>query len=238
MKRIFCIFVTLFSLFALCSCKNEPPESDSPESTEQEYASFFCTKESVDEFVAIAESLQGEGKLSVLGITEENLYNVTPPQVSAMTNVKIFKDSDSCASFILIDGEIYPICEYFGGYGFVNAVPCDLDNDGNLELLVASSWGSGLHRSIVSIFDIETKESIVIYNTATTDNPKIDLFVATVSPSLSSQESSKLPVYYQIYSAKIKVNDHNLAKLSYVATDTIGSVEYENDTFIFKPVNK
>ena len=51
----------------------------------------------------------------------------------------------------MVDNEVYPLCESFGGFGFVNAIPCDFDNDGNKDLFVASSWGSGLHRSVISV---------------------------------------------------------------------------------------
>lgn len=238
MKRLCSILITLFVLFTVCSCNQAPPNADTPDPAEQNSMSSACSKDSVDEFLAITGHMQGDGLLSGFSITEENLYNVTPPQVSAATDVKIFKASDSCASFILIDNEIYSICESFGGYGFVNAVPCDFDQDGHTDLLVASSWGSGLHRSIISVFNVETKESTVVYDTATTDDPPIDLFVTAETPSTSSSDPTELPTYYRIYSAEIKVNDNNAAKLSYVATDMIGTVEYENGAIVFKPASK
>lgn len=232
MKRWFSIFVIISILFVMCSCNNELPNNDDSEFTEQDYMSAVRSKDSVDEFMTVAGNMQGDGLLSGFTFTEENCYNVTPVQVAAAINLKIFKFSDSCASFALIDGEIHPICSSFGGYGFVNAVPCDFDNDGNIDLLIASSWGSGLHRSQISVFNTKTKESTVIYDTFDTDNPQIDLFVATAGSSFSSK--APLPIYYHIYSAKIKVNDNNLADLSYAAADMIGSVEFENGAIVFK----
>ena len=137
----------------------------------------------------------------------------------------------------MIDNEVYTLCEWFGGYGFVNAVPCDFDNDGNKDLLVASSWGSGLHRSIISVFNSTTKESTVIYDTSTTDNPQIDLFVAISTPSFSSKDPSSLPIYYQVYSTEIKSNDNNLADLSYVATGVVGSISTNNGVITFIPTD-
>ena len=104
-------------------------------------------------------------------------------------------------------------------------------------MLIASSWGSGLHRSIISVFNTTTKESIVVYDTSTTDNPSVDLFVAAASPSFSSKDPQDLPVYYQVYSANIEVNGNNLADLSYTATGVIGSVVVENGTPVFKPMD-
>lgn len=237
MKRIFCIICAFTMLFLLCSC------ADNHAQNANEHASVKTpiNKDSVKEFMLLLEKIVPSGHIYGDEIREENCYNVTPIEVAAETDMKIFKLSDSCASFVMIDNEIYPLCEFLGGYGFVNAIPCDFDNDGNKDLLVASSWGSGMHRSIISVFNSVTKESTVIYNTFTTDNPGIDLFVAAESPVFSSKKIEDWPIYYQVYSAEITVNDreaYNLADLSYVATDLVGSIEIENGKPVFKPYQK
>ncbi|MBO4971450.1 MAG: hypothetical protein J6D45_01410 [Clostridia bacterium] len=238
MKRFCLIMITLMMILALCSCNSESNNKDNFDSTEKTYMTTPCSKEDVDAFCDIIGELQGEGLLSGLVLDKGKCFNVTPQEVALETNYKIFKFSDSCASFVMIDNEVYTLCEWFGGYGFVNAVPCDFDNDGNKDLLVASSWGSGLHRSIISIFNSVTKESTVIYDTSTTDNPQINLFVAAVSPSFSSKDPSDSSIYYQVYSAEIKSNDNNLANLSYVATGIIGSISTENGVIAFIPTEK
>ena len=65
---------------------------------------------------------------------------------------------------------------------------------------------------------------------------RLDLFVATASPSFSSKDPQDLPIYYQICSANIEVNGNNLADLSYAATGVIGSVVVENGAPVFKPM--
>lgn len=234
MKRWFSVFMVISILFVMCSCSGELPNNDDSEPAEQDFMSAVCSKDSVDEFMTAAGNMQGAGLLSGFTFTEENCYNVTPMQVAAVTDIKIFKFSDSCASFALIDGEIHEICVSFGGYGFVNAVPCDFDNDGNIDLLIASSWGSGLHRSQISVFNTKTKESTVVYDTTATDNPQVDLVVAAVSPAFSSKDPQDLPIYYHIYSAEIRFNNNNGADLSYAPIEMIGSVELENGAIVFK----
>ena len=179
-----------------------------------------------------------DGLSAGMKLDEEHCYNVTPLSVATETDIKIFKFSDSCMTLALIDNEVYEICTSFGGYGFVNAVPWDYDEDGNLDLLIASSWGSGLHRSEISVFNTKTKESIVVYDTSTTDDPSVDLFIAAGSPSISSEDISSIPIYYQVYSANIAVKENNLADLSYTATGVIGSVVVENGTPVFKPMGE
>ena len=237
MKRFCLIMIALMMIIGLCSCNSESNNKDNFDNTEKTYMTTPCSKEDVGAFCDIIGELQGEGLFSGFVLDREKCFNVTPQQVAWETNYKIFKFSDSCASFVMIDNEVYTLCESFGGYGFVNAVPCDFDNDGNKDLLVASSWGSGLHRSIISVFNSTTKESTIIYDTSTTDNPQVDLFVAISSPSFSSKDPSALPIYYEVYSAKIKPNDNNLADLSYVATGIVGSISADNGEIAFIPTN-
>ena len=156
-----------------------------------DYISAPCSKDGVEELMSIIGEIELGGLSAGMITDKEHCYNVTPLSVAAETDIKIFKFSDSCLSLALIDNEVYEICTSFGGYGFVNAVPWDYDEDGNLDLLIASSWGSGLHRSEISVFNTKTKESIVIY--VAYDNPFTDLFVAAVSPSFSSEDINDVP---------------------------------------------
>lgn len=235
MKRLFYLLLTGIVLISLTGCQTNTDNSDKNENN-VDYMTTSCIKDYVDEFMSIIGEVELGGLSTGMTLDKKHCYNVTPLSVAEQTDIKIFKFSDSCVSLALIDGEVYSICESFGGYGFVNAVPWDYDEDGNLDLLVASSWGSGLHRSIISVFNTTTKESIAVYDTSDTDNPSADLFVAAVSPSFSSKELQDLPIYYQVYSANIKVNDNNLADLSYTTTGVIGSVVDENGAPVFKPI--
>lgn len=235
MKKIFCILFLCAMIFSLGSCN----DNNTQNANEYETMKTNLSKDYVSEFMELlGEKVELGGLLSGFVLDEEHCFNVTPPQVAAETDMKIFKFSDSCASFVLLDNNIYEICTSFGGYGFLNAVPCDFDNDNNIDLLVASSWGSGVHRSIISIFNSVTKESIVLFDSSNTENPNVDLFVAITTPSFSSKESDELPIYYSAYAAKIIINDtgnYNLADLSYVATDLMGTIEVEDGTPVFKP---
>lgn len=237
MKRSCIIMMTLMMIIGMCSCNLVSNNKADSDDTEKLYMTAPCSKEDVDAFCDIVGEIQGDGLISGFDLDKEKCFNVTPEQVALETSYKIFKFSDSCASFVMIDNEVYTLCEWFGGYGFVNAVPCDFDNDGNKDLLVASSWGSGLHRSIISVFNSTTKESTVIYDTSTTDNPQIDLFVAISTLSFSSKDPSALPIYYEVYSAEIKSNDNNLADLSYVATGVVGSISTDNGVITFIPTD-
>lgn len=240
MKKFSCLFLSIMFLIIITACessnKSQPSNNTYIDTIPTDYMTTSCSKDYVDEFIDIIGEVELEGLLTGLTLDKEHCFNVTPEAVANQTDIKIFKFSDSCISLALIEGKAYSICNSFGGYGFVNAVPWDYDEDGNLDLLVASSWGSGLHRSEISVFNTTTKESILVYNTATTDNPSIDLFVATDSPNSSSEDHNDVPIYYQIYSANIEMQNDNFAHLHYTATDIIGSVSAANGVLSFNPI--
>ena len=183
--------------------------------------------------------IEPNGLLSGYKFGEETCYNVTPPEVATETNIKFFKFSDSCASFVMMDNEIYPLCEFFGGYGFVNAIPCDFDNDGNKDLLVASSWGSGLHRSVISVFNSVSKKSTILYDTSTTDTPRTDLIVAQSTANIFTDDPDiDEKLFYSVLSVKINVENNNFANLAYDVTGVAGYIECEDNTPQFIPYQK
>ena len=233
MKRILCIFCVITTLFLLCSCKDD----GSNKANEYESMKTNISKDYVSEFM---ELLGGEIELGGLSsgmvLDEEHCYNVTPPQVASETDMKIFKFSDSCISLVLLDDQIYNLCESFGGYGFVNAIPCDFDNDGNKDLLIASSWGSGMHRSIISVFNSVSKESTILYDTSTTDTPNADLIVAQSTANIFTGDPEiDEKLYYSVLSVKINIEDNNLSNLSYTVIGVKGHIECEDNTPQFIP---
>lgn len=237
MKKILCIFCVITMLFLLCSCKDD----SSHKANEYESMKTSISKDHVAEFMQLLGGEIELGELSSgLVLDEEHCYNVTPPQVSTEMNMKIFKFSDSCTSFVMVDNEIYSLCESFGGYGFVNAIPCDFDNDGNKDLLVASSWGSGMHRSIISVFNSVSKESTVLYDTSITDNANVDLIVSRSSANIftDNPEIDERLYYYSVLSVKINVENNNFAQLSYVVDGIEGNIESKNGTPMFIPYQK
>ena len=242
-KHIAIILMVIVLCIFLSSCSspvNNPEasrsDSETAQSDTQEWMHTECSKDFVKEFMSILGTVKGDGLLSGYVFDEEHCYNVTPSAVSLSTDIKIFKFSDSCASFALIDGEVYEICTSFGGYGFFNAVPWDYDEDGTTDLLIASSWGSGMHRSEISVFNVKTKESILICTSVESGsgNTDHDWFVATQSPSSYTGDLEESPICYVVYSAEIK-SDDSLVDLSYLAKSCAGSIDLENGTPVFHP---
>ena len=245
-KHTAVLLLVLFLCILLSSCSstaNDPEtnhsNSETSQSDTQDWMHTECSKDYVKEFMSILGTVKGDGLLSGYDFDEEHCYNVTPRAVSMRTDIKIFKFSDSSLSLALIDGEVYEICEWLGGYGFFNAVPWDYDEDGTMDLLIASSWGSGMHRSEISVFNVKTKQSTIICTSIESGNEDLgnDWFVATQSPSSYTGDPEEIPIYYVIYSAKIKSGD-SFVDLSYVAKSFVGSIELEYGMPIFHPYKK
>ena len=123
------------------------------------------SREGVDEFLAVIGRLHGDGLLKGADFSPETCLNVTTERVAAETDIRIFQYSKTGASFAVVDGEVHEICRWFGGWGFFDAFPWDYDGDGQTDLLIASSWGSGLHRAELSVFNRATKEITLIHDT-------------------------------------------------------------------------
>lgn len=244
MRKLTAVFlVVLFLCMLLSSCSTTANESEANGSESetsqidtQEWMHTECSKDYVKEFMSILGTVKGDGLLSGYDLDEEHCFNVTPSAVSESTDIKIFKFSDSCVSFALIDGEVFEICPSFGGYGFFNAVPWDYDEDGTTDLLIASSWGSGMHRSEISVFNAKTKQSTVICTSleAGNRNTDHDWFVATQSPSSYTGDPKEVPIFYVVYSAEMKSGD-SLVDLSYLAKSCVGSIDIEDGTPVFHP---
>ena len=149
MKKLLCILCVSSLILLLCFCK-----ASTIKTNEYEPAKTTVSKDSVKEFMSLLKELAPSGEFVGYEYDESKCYNVTPTQVAKDTDMKIFKFSDSCASFIMVDNEVYYLYDSFGRYGFVNAIPCDFDNDGNKDLLIASSGGGlRMHFSIISVFN-------------------------------------------------------------------------------------
>lgn len=93
-----------------------------------------------------------------------NCYNVTPQEITDKYGLCIFKfDGDGGGNiygegFLLYENEIYHLGNAWGGYGLSSFAIADIDHNGSNELYFAFSWGSGIHRSQLCYFDMQSKE--------------------------------------------------------------------------------
>lgn len=233
-KRLLVIlFVILIFVFTSCTNKDLNELSKAEQNTDnsckpQSYMTGNCSKNNVKEFMSVFGEQESGGYV----LDKKHCYNVTPQQIAEETSAQIFKFSDSCASFLYLDNQVYQLGEGVGGYGFVNAVLCDFDHDGNKDILYTYSWGSGQHRSVVAVFNTQTMENTVICNSFDTDKPNMDLYVCAHTPS-GDIPNDEIQKSFVVYTVNIEVQKGNFANLGCVLTDTVGSIESENGIPVF-----
>jgi beta-lactamase regulating signal transducer with metallopeptidase domain len=118
-------------------------------------AAIVGTQDGVDAFLAMQKDFKS-------GYDTDKCYNITPESIVENSDYRIFKYDKSSASFLLYEGEVYPLGEWFGGLGVTSMALADMDSDGESELYFTYSWGSGLHRSHVAYFSPSAKEIVAL----------------------------------------------------------------------------
>ncbi len=114
--------------------------------------SITGTQSGVKEFLALQEGFHS-------GYDLDTCYNITPDSFGENSGYSIFKFDLSCASFLLYENKVYPLGEWFGGFGVTSMA---LAEDGSQELFFTYSFGSGLHRSHIAYFDPVMKKVVPI----------------------------------------------------------------------------
>ena len=62
-----------------------------------------CGREGVEEFMTAFARICSKGTLDGYPADEEHCFNVTPESVAQETDIRIFKFSNSCRSFVLVE---------------------------------------------------------------------------------------------------------------------------------------
>ncbi len=124
----------------------------------------------LDEFFAADPSTLPKGEVPA-PVTRKTLWHITPAGLYEATGVRVFKNTSGSESYFLLDGCLYEILS-FGGFGIHNAVVCDYDLNGVNDVLFTTSFGSGIHRCAVSVFNTETRKTHGIpFHIGTQDTP-------------------------------------------------------------------
>lgn len=146
------------------------------------------------------------------------LRDVTPEAVLTETGCRLFKNLDSCESF-LADGERCGELGFaFGGYGLCSAVPWDYDENGTVDLLYTYSWGSGMHRSILALFDRTKWEKQDLYGYfPENDSPGTDLLV-------ERETDERGEPAFPVYAVDVQVQNRDFTDLRFTKKEEAGVV--------------
>lgn len=169
-----------------------------------EKTQFSYTKNDVAGFYALLKEKSKD--LSPM-LLEGNCYNVTTSNLGRL-GIGLFKFKDECDTFLQC-GEV--LCYFavgFGGYGFINAVTCDFDNNGVSDILYTYSYGSGIHRSVVAVFNMTTFAVTTLFSTMDDDWPEKDSRMADLTLEKKVEDGKSI---YETCISKIGFEDGFLA---------------------------
>ncbi len=133
----------IWSIFKIASIEEMPVK-----------ATISGTQDDVENFLSLQRDFKS-------GYDNDTCYNITPNYIRQNSDYSVFKYDTSSASFLLYEGKVYPLGEWFGGFGVNSMAISDLNGDQKPELYFTYSFGSGLHRSNIAYFDPVEKKVIV-----------------------------------------------------------------------------
>ena len=149
--------------------------------------------------------------------SNDELYNITPQEITDKYGFRIFKYDQCCESYLEFNGGIYHIGTGFGGAGTTSFAVADLNSDGNPELYYTFSWGSGMHRSQIGYFDTAVLTDFAINYSL----PDHEIKLSSTNAALEVCEASV-------------VESNGFANIKTTAKDKIGELIYENGAIQFK----
>jgi len=239
MKKPVCLVLIFFMMTLLCACSSGGEQTTAAagqtttSAVKAQVVSSAISKDSVHAFMEVLKEKQKQGFIAQYPFSADLCYNVTPDGIKEETGGEIFKFGDSGQTFLLLEGHVYELGVSFGGYGLMSAVPCDFDGDGNKDIVYTYSWGSGIHRSHLAVFNTRTKESAELYNTLDKNDLSksgLDIIVSAVP---SSSSDSGAPFDYIVETVTVTVRDGNFAALQFTLTGTLGSVKSADGVPVF-----
>lgn len=198
-------------VFDLCLMKRDLLEKTNNSDSIDTFG-LIPTESGVDEFIAQYSVPQNEYE-------NDELYNITPQEITDKYGFRIFKYSQNCETFLEYNGNVYILGTGFGGNGTTSFAVTDLNNDGNIEIYFTYSWGSGMHHSQVGYFDTATLKEIDF------DYSGWDDMVLTVNNG-----------HLEAYTA-----DWNIKSFVYIEAtpkDKVGEISVENGNIVFNTVSE
>jgi hypothetical protein len=120
-------------------------------------------KISIEEAKKLIVATQNFSHLSNM---EFELIEITPSDIWDHTKCQLFKivAGSNLETFIVTNQEAIQIGNGLGGFGVTSAVPYDVNKDGAMDIVYAYSFGSGMHRSIISWIDLKSYTEYPVRN--------------------------------------------------------------------------
>jgi hypothetical protein len=179
-KFLLCLLV-IISLLSLTGCgqTKEQPEPSVPVTNDLEQKAYHIPPEkqkesySIEDFKEFHYEYLKLNNIKSLPPSESSgseapkndslanykVYDITPETVKKEIKCQIFKVDYSCEAYVIYKSKVFHIGLGFGGLGVVDIATCNFDGNRQKDLIYTYSFGSGLHRSHIGVFNLtEEKE--------------------------------------------------------------------------------
>ena len=158
MKRITTLLLCLLFAVSILGCSNTSgiysifPMKQTSGAVDQQIIDDFLTD---NEEYANYEEIQ-KNVPDILSYLE----NITPDSLKEICSIYRFTFETATSlggeTFLVYDNSVYPLGCAFGGYGITEFAY--ISSNENHALYFIYSWGSGIHRSHIGMFDFNTKQ--------------------------------------------------------------------------------
>lgn len=239
MKRLVLVLLCAVLAFSAMACNDsEVYTGDQPKDAEVTDKKEYERVDTQGFMSALLDAYDAKA-VKADGVSKDDLdiekcVEVTPEGVFEATGVQLFKFVDNYASFMIKDGEIKEACYSLGGSGFSDAIPWDYDQNGVEDLLVASSWGSGTHRSELYLWDMVKME-------------QVDLSAMYIKSSFFSvgdigfdfideNDHSKGIVIYALGYTQVKDEENQTVEFIPHRGEDMAEIRMENGVFVYVPL--
>lgn len=174
MRKIIIVLLTISVIVCVtgCSTMKKPESSNSSSSILSEQKIYHIPQAQrkdnytvegfgslYSEYLKLNNQLELSPENDKTGMSKEEklkyytICDITPKEVKEEIGCQIFKVNYSCETYVVYKSKVFGIGLGFGGYGVVSLTTSDFDGNGQKDLIYTFSWGSGMHRSHIGIFN-------------------------------------------------------------------------------------
>ena len=192
----------------------------------------YATKEGVPAFFKLLSEQIPDAVTGLNATAEEDCYNITPPGADPKTDLQVFMSYKTGRCYIVQDGKIRLTIDYV-----TSMLLCDIDNNGEKDLLFMTGWGSGIVRDLVCVYSATTQKNTSIHMSER-GYKRDRLWVAASGADVYFEGKTEADnnIQYPLLSVEKVYENYKLS--GYAVTGIYGSVVYKDGEYQFVPYKK
>ena len=208
------------------------PTTPPAPTSSQKYTRLDTTsKEGVPAFFKLLSEQIPDAVTGLNATAEEDCYNITPPGADAKKDFQVFMSVRTAYVYIVQDGAIVGTIR-----GVLNLLLVDMDKDGKKDLLFTTTWGSGIERDLVCVYNANTQKVSGLHMSER--GYKRDMLWVAASGAdvyFEGKTEADNDIQYPVLSVEAVYENGKLS--GYVVTGIVGNVVYQDGKAQFGPYN-